>query len=71
MADIICIQGTKLGGDFKQNLLSNYGGRWIKFACLEVSGTRGGGGGELRFLEEDPARVVGRYRNSFRRQNSN
>ncbi|XP_060210641.1 uncharacterized protein LOC132637591 [Lycium barbarum] len=41
-ADIICLQETKLEGDIRDIVKQVWGGRWIKFAYLEASGTRGG-----------------------------
>ncbi|WMV13881.1 hypothetical protein MTR67_007266 [Solanum verrucosum] len=41
-ADIICLQETKLQGDLPGLVMQIWGGRWIKMACLEASGTRGG-----------------------------
>jgi len=41
-ADIICLQETKLQGDLTGLVMQIWGGRWIKMACLEASGTRGG-----------------------------
>lgn len=41
-ADIIYLQETKLQGDLTGLVTQIWGGRWIKIACLEASGTRGG-----------------------------
>lgn len=40
-ADIMCIQETKLEGDLTEVVKQLWGGRWVNFACLEASGTRG------------------------------
>lgn len=41
-ADIICLQETKFEGDMIEEVRQIWGGRWVKYACLEASGTRGG-----------------------------
>uniref|UniRef100_M1ALD1 Endonuclease/exonuclease/phosphatase domain-containing protein n=1 Tax=Solanum tuberosum TaxID=4113 RepID=M1ALD1_SOLTU len=41
-ADIICLQETKLQGDITELVRQIWGDRWVKMACLEASGTRGG-----------------------------
>jgi len=41
-ADIVCLQETKLEGDVQDLVKQIWAGRWIKYACLEASGTRGG-----------------------------
>uniref|UniRef100_A0A0V0GZQ7 Putative ovule protein n=1 Tax=Solanum chacoense TaxID=4108 RepID=A0A0V0GZQ7_SOLCH len=41
-ADIICLQETKLQGDITELVRQIWGDRWVKMACLELSGTRGG-----------------------------
>lgn len=41
-ADVICVQETKLERDLMGLVRQIKGGRWIKMACLEASGTRGG-----------------------------
>ncbi|CAN4119501.1 unnamed protein product [Withania somnifera] len=41
-ADIICLQETKLQGNIQEVVKQIWGGRWIKYAFLEASGTRGG-----------------------------
>ena len=40
--DIICLQETKLEGNLYEEVKQIWGGRWVRFACLEASGTRGG-----------------------------
>ncbi|KAH0658710.1 hypothetical protein KY289_027458 [Solanum tuberosum] len=40
-ADIICLQETKLAGNIIEITNQILGGRWIRHACLEASGTRG------------------------------
>lgn len=40
--DIICLQETKLEGNLSEVVKQIWGGRWVTFACLEASGTRGG-----------------------------
>lgn len=41
-ADIICFQETKLEGDIKELINQIWEERWVRYACLEASGTRGG-----------------------------
>ncbi|KAG5609722.1 hypothetical protein H5410_021003, partial [Solanum commersonii] len=41
-ADIICFQETKLEGEIKEWINQIWGQRWVRYACLEASGTRGG-----------------------------
>ncbi|KAG5582499.1 hypothetical protein H5410_053126 [Solanum commersonii] len=41
-ADIICLQETKLEGNVSEMAKQSWGGRWVRQACLEASGTRGG-----------------------------
>ncbi|KAG5598653.1 hypothetical protein H5410_030023 [Solanum commersonii] len=41
-ADIVCLQETKLVGNVQELIKQIWAGRWIKYACLEASGTRGG-----------------------------
>ncbi|KAK6793695.1 hypothetical protein RDI58_007148 [Solanum bulbocastanum] len=41
-ADIVCLQETKLEGNVRDLVKQIWAGRWIKYACLEASGTRGG-----------------------------
>jgi len=41
-ANIICLQETKLAGNITEVANQIWGGRWIRHACLEASGTRGG-----------------------------
>jgi len=41
-ADIICLQETKLQGNITELVRQIWGDRWVKMACLEASGTRGG-----------------------------
>ncbi|WMV42289.1 hypothetical protein MTR67_035674 [Solanum verrucosum] len=41
-ADIICLQENKLEGNMEEKVGHIRGGRWIKYASLEASGTRGG-----------------------------
>ncbi|KAM3222863.1 hypothetical protein P3L10_022133 [Capsicum annuum] len=40
-ADIVCLQETKLQGNLQEIVKQLWGGRWVNFACLEASGTRG------------------------------
>lgn len=40
--DIICLQETKLEGNVTELAKQVWGGRWVKQAYLESSGTRGG-----------------------------
>lgn len=41
-ADILCFQETKLEGEIKELVNQTWGRRWVRFECLEASGTRGG-----------------------------
>ncbi|XP_070017166.1 uncharacterized protein [Nicotiana sylvestris] len=41
-ADIICMQETKVEGDIEEIVRQIWGGRWVRYASLEASGTRGG-----------------------------
>ncbi|KAG5610160.1 hypothetical protein H5410_021441 [Solanum commersonii] len=41
-ADIVCLQETKPQGDIQEIVKQIWGGRWVRYACLEASGTRGG-----------------------------
>ncbi|XP_070017179.1 uncharacterized protein [Nicotiana sylvestris] len=41
-ADIICMQETKVEGDIKEIVNQIWGGRWVSYASLKASGTRGG-----------------------------
>jgi len=41
-ADIICLQETKIEGDISKMVKQIWEGRWIRYAYLEASGTRGG-----------------------------
>ncbi|WMV46111.1 hypothetical protein MTR67_039496 [Solanum verrucosum] len=41
-ADIVCLQETKIEGDISEMVKQIWGGRWIRYACLKASGTRGG-----------------------------
>ncbi|XP_070007559.1 uncharacterized protein [Nicotiana sylvestris] len=41
-ADIICMQETKVEGDIEEIIRQICGGRWVRYASLEASGTRGG-----------------------------
>lgn len=41
-ADIVCLQESKLEGEVKDMIKELWGGRWVKYACLQASGTRGG-----------------------------
>ncbi|WMV58897.1 hypothetical protein MTR67_052282, partial [Solanum verrucosum] len=39
--DIVCLQETKIEGDISEMVKQIWGGRWIRYACLKASGTRG------------------------------
>lgn len=41
-ADIICFLETKLDGEIKDIVSQIWGGRRVRYACLEASGTRWG-----------------------------
>ncbi|KAM3252928.1 hypothetical protein P3L10_006998 [Capsicum annuum] len=41
-ANIVYLQETKLEGNVHELIKQIWAGRWIKYACLEASGTRGG-----------------------------
>lgn len=41
-ADIVCLQETKLQGDIQEIVKHIWGGRWVKYGCLEASGAKGG-----------------------------
>jgi len=41
-ADIVCLQESKLEGEVKDMIKELWGARWVKYACLQASGTRGG-----------------------------
>ncbi|XP_070047419.1 uncharacterized protein [Nicotiana tomentosiformis] len=40
--EIICFQESKLEGDIREKVKELWGNRWVKFAQLQASGTRGG-----------------------------
>ena len=42
MQILFCLQETYLEGNSFEEVKQIWGGRWVKFACLEASGTRGG-----------------------------
>ncbi|KAG5577907.1 hypothetical protein H5410_058041 [Solanum commersonii] len=59
-ADIICLQETKLQGGITELVRQIWGDRWVKMACLEASGTRGGVMDDLErnFDEEEVSRSL-------------
>ncbi|KAG5593808.1 hypothetical protein H5410_035040, partial [Solanum commersonii] len=41
-ADIVYLHESKLDGGVKDMIKELWGGRWVKYVCLQASGTRGG-----------------------------
>ncbi|CAN4078998.1 unnamed protein product [Withania somnifera] len=41
-ADIVCLQESKLEREIQYMIKEIWGGRWVKYACLQASGTKGG-----------------------------